>query len=699
MDIFEKPIEFLKGIGPGRAKILDKELNIRTFRDLLFFFPYRYVDRSKFHLINDLNESNIDVQIKGKFLDTNIIQQKKSKRLSAIFSDGSSNIELIWFKGFKWIKENIDLNSEYVVYGKINWFDNRPTLPHPEITKVNNYNIKNISGIYPIYSSTEKTLRYGISQKIIREAMHNLMGILKNELNESLSNKIISELKLKSLKESFSNIHFPKSDLDLTKARFRLKFEELFFIQIQLLKRYRDDKMKIKGYEFTKVGEFFNTFYKNYLPFDLTNDQKKVIKEIRKDLGTGSQMNRLLQGDVGSGKTIVALLSMLIALDNKFQACFMAPTEILAFQHYDNLKSILKNMQIQVEILTGSTKSSIRKGIHEKLLKGEIDILVGTHSLIEDKVLFKNLGFVIIDEQHRFGVAQRAKLWYKNNFPPHVLVMTATPIPRTLAMSIYGDLDFSIIRELPPGRKQIKTFLMGENNRLRLFKFLKEQIELGKQIFIVYPLIEESQKMDYKDLMDGYESICREFPLPKYRISVMHGKMKTEDKDYEMKRFLDGKTQIMVSTTVIEVGVNIPNANVMVIESAERFGLSQLHQLRGRVGRGTEQSFCILMKGKKISNDARLRLETMTKTSDGFEIAEVDLKLRGPGDIAGTQQSGLIKLKIADLVKDQEILKLARKYAKILIDTDPKLNHDENKNIKLELSKITSNKKIWNLIS
>ena len=699
MDVFEKPIEFLKGIGPGRARILDKELDIRTFRDLLFFFPYRYVDRSKFHLINDLNESNIDVQIKGKFLDTNIIQQKKGKRLSAIFSDGNSHIELIWFKGFKWIKENIDLNSEYVVYGKINWFDNRPTLPHPEVTKINNYNIKNISGIYPIYSSTEKTLRYGITQKIIREAMHNLLGILKNELNESLSNKIISELKLKSLKESFSNIHFPKSDVELIKARFRLKFEELFFIQLQLLKRYRDNKTKIKGYEFTKVGEFFNTFYKNHLPFDLTNDQKKVIKEIRKDLGTGSQMNRLLQGDVGSGKTIIALLSMLIALDNKFQACFMAPTEILAFQHHDNLKSIVKDMQIQVEILTGSTKSSIRKDIHERLLNGEINILVGTHSLIEDKVRFKNLGIVIIDEQHRFGVAQRAKLWYKNNFPPHVLVMTATPIPRTLAMSVYGDLDFSIIRELPPGRKQIKTFLMGENNRLRLFKFLKEQIELGKQIFIVYPLIEESQKMDYKDLMDGYESICREFPLPKYRISVMHGKMKTEDKDYEMKRFLEGKSQIMVSTTVIEVGVNIPNANVMVIESSERFGLSQLHQLRGRVGRGNEQSFCILMKGKKISNDAKLRLETMTKTSDGFEIAEMDLKLRGPGDIAGTQQSGLIKLKIADLVKDQEILKVARNYAKILINSDPKLSHDENKNIKLELGKITSNKKIWSLIS
>mgnify|MGYP001324982808 CR=1 FL=1 len=699
MDVFEKPIEFLKGIGPGRARILDKELDIRTFRDLLFFFPYRYVDRSKFHLINDLNESNIDVQIKGKFLDTNIIQQKKGKRLSAIFSDGNSHIELIWFKGFKWIKENIDLNSEYVVYGKINWFDNRPTLPHPELTKINNYNIKNISGIYPIYSSTEKTLRYGISQKIIREAMHNLLGILKNELNKSLSNKIISELKLKSLKESFSNIHFPKSDVELIKARFRLKFEELFFIQLQLLKRYRDNKTKIKGYEFTKVGEFFNTFYKNHLPFDLTNDQKKVIKEIRKDLGTGSQMNRLLQGDVGSGKTIIALLSMLIALDNKFQACFMAPTEILAFQHHDNLKSIVKDMQIQVEILTGSTKSSIRKDIHGRLLKGEINILVGTHSLIEDKVRFKNLGIVIIDEQHRFGVAQRAKLWYKNNFPPHVLVMTATPIPRTLAMSVYGDLDFSIIRELPPGRKQIKTFLMGENNRLRLFKFLKEQIELGKQIFIVYPLIEESQKMDYKDLMDGYESICREFPLPKYRISVMHGKMKTEDKDYEMKRFLEGKSQIMVSTTVIEVGVNIPNANVMVIESSERFGLSQLHQLRGRVGRGNEQSFCILMKGKKISNDAKLRLETMTKTSDGFEIAEMDLKLRGPGDIAGTQQSGLIKLKIADLVKDQEILKVARNYAKILINSDPKLSHDENKNIKLELGKITSNKKIWSLIS
>ena len=699
MDLFERPIEFLKGIGPGRAKILSKELDIKNFRDFLFFFPYRYVDRSKFHLINDLNESNIDVQIKGKFLDTNIIQQKKGKRLSGIFSDGNSNIELIWFKGFKWIKENIDLKSEYVVYGKINWFDNRPTIAHPELTKINNYNIKNISGIYPIYSSTEKTLRYGITQKVIREAIYNLIKVLKNELNESLSNKIILELNLISLQNAFSNIHFPKSDVELIKARFRLKFEELFFIQLQLLKKNTENKIKIKGYEFTKVGEFFNTFYKNYLPFDLTNDQKKVIKEIRKDLGTGSQMNRLLQGDVGSGKTVVALLSMLIALDNKFQACFMAPTEILAFQHHDNLKSILGDMPIQVEILTGSTKSSIRKNIHEKLLNGNINIIVGTHSLIEDKVIFKNLGIVIIDEQHRFGVAQRAKLWYKNNFPPHVLVMTATPIPRTLAMSIYGDLDFSVIRELPPGRKQIKTFLMGENNRLKLFKFLREQIELGKQIFIVYPLIEESQKMDYKDLMDGYESVCREFPLPKYRISIMHGKMKTEDKDYEMKRFLEGKSQIMVSTTVIEVGVNIPNANVMVIESSERFGLSQLHQLRGRVGRGNEQSFCILMKGKKISNDAKLRLETMVKTTDGFEIAEVDLKLRGPGDIAGTQQSGLIKLKIADIVKDQEIIKVARSYAKNLIDSDPRLRHEDNKNIKSELNKITSNKKIWNLIS
>ena len=699
MDAFERSIEFLKGIGPGRAKILDNELNIRTFRDFLFFFPYRYIDRSKFHLINDLDESNIDVQIKGKFLDTNVIHQKKGKRLSAIFSDGNSHIELVWFKGFKWIKENIDSNSEYVVYGKINWFDNRPTIAHPEITKINNYNVKNISGIYPIYSSTEKTLRYGITQKVIREAIYNLISILKNELNESLSNKIMLELELTSLKESFSNIHFPKNHDSLIKARFRLKFEELFFIQLQLLKKYTDNKTKIKGYEFSKVGEFFNTFYKNHLPFNLTNDQKKVIKEIRKDLGTGSQMNRLLQGDVGSGKTIVALLSMLIALDNKFQACFMAPTEILAFQHHDNLKSILEDMPIQVEILTGSTKSSIRKNIHEKLLNGNINIIVGTHSLIEDSVVFKNLGIVIIDEQHRFGVAQRAKLWYKNNFPPHVLVMTATPIPRTLAMSIYGDLDFSVIRELPPGRKKIKTFLMGENNRLKLFKFLREQIDLGKQIFIVYPLIEESQKMDYKDLMDGYESICREFPLPKYRISIMHGKMNTEDKDFEMKRFIQGKSQIMVSTTVIEVGVNIPNANVMVIESSERFGLSQLHQLRGRVGRGNEQSFCILMKGKKISNDAKLRLNTMVKTTDGFEIAEVDLKLRGPGDIAGTQQSGLIKLKIADLVKDQEILKVARNYAKNLISSDPKLSHEDNKNIKSELNKITSNKKIWKLIS
>ena len=699
MDVFERPIEILKGIGPGRAKVLGEELGLKTFRDFLFFFPYRYVDRSKFYSINNLNKSNTDIQIKGKFLNTKIIQQKTGKRLSGTFSDGISTIELIWFRGFKWIKENIDLKSEYVVYGKVNWFDNRPTIPHPELTKINNYNIKNISGIYPIYSSTEKTLRYGISQKIIRVAMHNLIDILKDELTESLSNKILSELKLTSLKKSFSNIHFPKNDIDLVKARFRLKFEELFFIQVQLLKRHRDNKTKIKGYEFSQVGNLFNTYYKNHLPFELTNDQKKVVKEIRKDLGTGSQMNRLLQGDVGSGKTMVALLSMLIALDNKYQACFMAPTEILAFQHYNNLKSMLNDLPVNVEILTGSTKLSVRKNIHEKLLSGDINIIVGTHSLIEDKVLFKNLGIVVIDEQHRFGVAQRAKLWYKNKFPPHVLVMTATPIPRTLAMSIYGDLDFSIIKELPPGRKKIKTFLMGENKRLRVFKFLKDQIELGKQIFIVYPLIEESQKMDYKDLMDGYESICREFPLPKYRISVMHGKMKTQDKDYEMNRFLQGKSQIMVSTTVIEVGVDIPNANVMVIESAERFGLSQLHQLRGRVGRGNEQSFCILMKGKKISNDAKLRLETMAKTSDGFEIAEVDLKIRGPGDIAGTQQSGIIRLKIADLVKDQEILQIARNYAKILIQNDPNLNHEDNKNIKSELNKITYNKKIWNLIS
>ena len=699
MDVFEKPIEFLKGIGPGRAKILAKELDIKTFRDLLFFFPYRYVDRSKFHLINNLNESNIDAQIKGKFLSTKVIQQKKGKRLSGTFSDGISNIELIWFRGFNWIKENIDLNSEYVVYGKVTWFDKYPTIAHPELTKISNYNINNISGIYPIYSSTEKTLRYGISQKIIRAAIYNLINILKNELTESLSNKIISELKLTSLQKSFSNVHFPKNDLELTKARFRLKFEELFFIQLQLLKRYSDNKAKIKGYVFSHVGNFFNTYYKNHLPFELTGDQKKAIKEIRKDIGTGSQMNRLLQGDVGSGKTIVALLTMLIALDNKYQACFMAPTEILAFQHYENLKSMLKDLSIKVEILTGSTKSSIRKEIHEKLLSGDINIIVGTHSLIEDKVLFKNLGIVIIDEQHRFGVAQRAKLWYKNKYPPHILVMTATPIPRTLAMSIYGDLDFSIIKELPPGRKQIKTILMGENSRLRLFKFIREQIEHGKQVFIVYPLIEESKKMDYKDLMDGYESICREFPLPKYKISIIHGKMKAENKDYEMKRFLEGKSQIMVSTTVIEVGVNIPNANVMVIESAERFGLSQLHQLRGRVGRGSSQSFCILMRGIKVSKDAKLRLETMAKTTDGFEIAEVDLKLRGPGDVAGTQQSGIIRLKIADLVKDQKILQLARKYAKILINSDPNLNQEANKNIKLELNKIISNKKIWNLIS
>jgi len=664
MDLLQTPIEYLKGIGPNRASLLKEELGIKTYQDLLHFFPNRYIDRTTFYAINKLPQNTSEVQIKGTILSHKIIPQAKGKRLTAIFSDGTSTIELVWFRGYKWIQERLKKNTTYIVFGRLNWYGNKASIAHPELTPEAEYKQSNLGAFHPVYPSTEKLINKGISQRVMKQSMEHLFRQVHKEFHETLPSYIREELKLISRKEATIQIHFPANQHQLTRAQFRLKFEELFYIQMQLLQKNRLQKQKVKGYVFEKVGSNFNEFYTQHIPFQLTNAQQRVVREIRNDMGTGKQMNRLLQGDVGSGKTMVALLSMLIGLDNGFQACMMAPTEILAQQHYKSLQEILGEMPLNIALLTGSSTTAQRKAIHQALEDGSLHILIGTHSLIEEKVRFKNLGIAIVDEQHRFGVAQRAKLWRKNTLPPHVLVMTATPIPRTLAMSVYGDLDISVIDELPPGRKSIKTVLRSDANRLQVFQFIREEIKLGKQVYVVYPLIQESEKMDYKDLMDGYESLAREFPLPDFQISIVHGKMKPKDKDYEMQRFVEGKTQIMVATTVIEVGVNVPNASIMIIESAERFGLSQLHQLRGRVGRGNDQSYCILMSGHKKSKVASTRLETMVRTNDGFEIAEVDLRLRGPGDLMGTQQSGVLELKIADLLKDQELLKTARYYAK-----------------------------------
>ena len=699
MDTLQTPIEYLKGIGPNRASLLKEELGIKTYQDLLHFFPNRYIDRTTFYSINKLPQNTSEVQIKGTILSHKIIPQAKGKRLVAVFSDGTSTIELVWFRGYKWIQESLKSKTTYIAFGRLNWYGSKASIPHPELTLESEYKESNLGAFHPVYPSTEKLVNKGISQRVMKQSMEHLFRQVHQEFHETLPEFIRNDLKLISRKEATIQIHFPATQNQLTRAQFRLKFEELFYIQMQLLQKNRLQKQKVKGYVFERVGAYFNEFYSNHLPFQLTNAQQRVVKEIRNDMGTGKQMNRLLQGDVGSGKTMVALLSMLIGLDNGFQTCLMAPTEILAQQHFNSLREGLGAMDLNVALLTGSTKTAERKIIHSTLEDGSIHILIGTHALIEDKVQFKNLGIAIIDEQHRFGVAQRAKLWRKNTLPPHVLVMTATPIPRTLAMSVYGDLDISVIDELPPGRKSIKTVLRSDANRLLVFKFIKEEIKLGKQIYIVYPLIQESEKMDYKDLMDGYESLVREFPLPDYRISIVHGQMKPKDKDFEMQRFIEGKTQLMVATTVIEVGVNVPNASVMIIESAERFGLSQLHQLRGRVGRGNDQSYCILMSGVKKSKEATTRLKTMVQTNDGFEIAEVDLRLRGPGDLMGTQQSGVLQLKIADLLRDQEILKTARSYAKNIISDDPELTKIEHRDVRTTYSKITKHKNIWNYIS
>jgi ATP-dependent DNA helicase RecG len=700
MNLLETPIEYLKGVGPQRGDLLRKELSIHKYSDLLNLFPNRYIDRTRYYKINELQNNNSEVQIIGKIVHLKTIEQGKGKsRLVATFADETGQMELVWFQGQKWIRDSIKINIPYVIFGKVTQFGSVYNMAHPEMELLEEHKASLRSAMQPVYPSTEKLANKGISNKVINKMMQQLFVETQALFSENLPDYLLEELKLIPKNAALFNIHFPKSQDLLAKAQFRLKFEELFFIQLQLITKNLIRKHKIKGVAFEKVGDHFTDFYNNHLPFELTNAQKRVLKEIRNDLGSNAQMNRLLQGDVGSGKTIVALMCMLLAKDNGFQSCLMAPTEILANQHFNGISELAQKLNLNIKLLTGSSKTAERKEIHEALENGSLDILIGTHALLEDKVQFHKLGLAIIDEQHRFGVEQRSKLWRKAQIPPHVLVMTATPIPRTLAMSLYGDLDISVIDELPPGRKPIQTVHRFDANRLKVWKFLKEEIAKGRQIYIVYPLIQESEKMDYKDLMDGYESISRDFPLPHYSISIVHGKMKAADKDEEMRRFAAGKTNIMVATTVIEVGVNIPNASVMVIESAERFGLSQLHQLRGRVGRGAEQSYCILMTSHKLSNDSKIRMETMVRTNDGFEISEVDLKLRGPGDIMGKQQSGVLNLQIADLVKDKDILQLARYHAIKLLKEDAPMEQLKHAKLRTAFLELSKKKTIWNYIS
>ena len=699
MDIMQTSLEYLKGVGPVKAQLLKNEMQLKSFQDLLHFFPHRYVDRSQFFSINTLPANNSEVQIKGRVKQLKWVNQKRGKRLVAEFEDETGQLELVWFRGHQWVAKSIQLNKEYIIFGRLNWYLGLASMPHPEMTLAAAYEQEPLRPFKPIYRSTEKMVNSGLTQTSLQKMVSELFLKTGHSFRETLPEKILARLNLVSKAKALTCIHFPENQNALTRAQMRLKFEELFYIQLQLLLKNYQRKQKIKGHIFESIGHHFNSFYKEELPFTLTNAQKRVIKEIRNDLGSGRQMNRLLQGDVGSGKTMVALLTMLIAVDNSFQACLVAPTEILAQQHYESLSIFLKNSTINLALLTGSTKKEQRQKLHEELESGALHILIGTHAILVEKVIFKSLGIAIIDEQHRFGVAQRARLWKKNKIPPHILLMTATPIPRTLAMSLYGDLDSSIIDEHPPGRKPVKTVHRLDSNRLKVFAFLKESIAKGQQVYIVYPLIQESEKLDYKNLMEGYESIQRAFPHTQFQISILHGQMTPEAKAAEMDRFVQQKTQIMVATTVIEVGVNVPNASVMVIESAERFGLSQLHQLRGRVGRGSSQSYCILMSNEKLSEEARTRINTMVQTQDGFELAEVDLRLRGPGNLIGTQQSGLLQLKIANVVKDTHLLQTARAYAQEIIKKDPNLETEDHQNIKYTLAQIQFNQNIWNFIS
>ncbi len=697
--ILETPIEFLKGVGTQRADILKKELHIFTYGDLLSHYPFRYIDRTKFYTVSEISESLQYVQLRGKIIHYEVIGEKRGKRLVAKFRDATGILELVWFQSYQWWANNLKLNEEYVVFGKPSEFNGKFNMVHPELDLVSELPITLNSNMQAMYNTSEKMKARGLDSRAIRKMQQTLVALITHSIPEILPDSLLVGLRMLHREEALKNIHTPANPDLLKRAQNRIKFEELFFIQLRLLKLKVNRNANVRGFSFLKVGNYFNDFYKNNLPFELTGAQKKVMKEIRADMGSGKQMNRLLQGDVGSGKTMVALMCMLIALDNGFQSCLMAPTEILANQHLDSLKKLLVGTSVNIDLLTGSSKTKQRKTLHENLQNGNLHILIGTHAVLEDVVQFQNLGLVVIDEQHRFGVEQRSKLWNKNTQLPHVLVMTATPIPRTLAMTLYGDLDISVIDEMPPGRKPIITSHRYDSARLAVFNFMREQIKLGKQVYVVYPLIKESEKMDYKDLMDGYESISRAFPKPEFQISIVHGKMKSADKDYEMQRFVRNETQIMVATTVIEVGVNVPNASIMVIESAERFGLSQLHQLRGRVGRGADQSYCILMTSYKLGEDTKIRLETMVRTTDGFEIADVDLKLRGPGDLQGTQQSGIVDLKLADLSKDAQIVQLAREAAQKILEQDPNLQSPEYHAMVQHLNSLNKSNVNWSRIS
>lgn len=699
-EILTQNIQYLPGVGPKRGKLLEQELGISTFEDLLYYFPYKHIDKTKFYKLREVHPNLPYIQAKGKIKTFVLAGKKYKQRLVGKFTDGTGIIDLVWFKGLSWIQNNIKPDVEYIIFGKPSIYNGKINIIHPETEDPNKTESTISSSLQALYNTTEKLKNSYVTSKTIQKIMNTLLQQVHDQIPETLPGYILDTMQLLPLKEALLNIHFPQGIDKLRKAEFRLKFEELFYIQLGILQLKSNRQRTFKGFCFPDVGDSFYSFYNNNLPFELTNAQKRVLKEIRKDMNTGLQMNRLLQGDVGSGKTLVALMAMLIALDNKFQACMMVPTEVLANQHYENICKFLEGLDIRCRLLTGSTRKRERDEILNELNEGRLNILVGTHALIEGPVQFKNLGLVVIDEQHRFGVAQRAKLWQKNERPPHVLVMTATPIPRTLAMTVYGDLEVSVIDELPPGRKPIKTYHYYDKDRLKLFGFIKKQIQQGQQVFVVYPLIQESEKMDYKDLEDGYQSITRAFPPPEYTVSIAHGKMKQEEREISMEHFRAGRAQIMVATTVIEVGVDIANASVMIIESAERFGLSQLHQLRGRVGRGADQAYCILMTSFKLSVDARKRLETMVKTTDGFEIAEADLKLRGPGDIEGTQQSGIpFDLKIASLGKDSDILNTARTIAQKILEQDPELARNENQILKVQLRKNKKSKIDWSVIS
>lgn len=698
LDLSGKEIKFVPGVGPARAELLKKELQIFNQEDLLYYFPYKYIDRSRFYKISELTSDISYVQLKGHFGNFELVGSGRAKRIVSMFSDGTGTVEVVWFRGLKYIVDKYTPSVEYVIFGKPSVYNHKLSLAHPDVETLSENSSTKSFRLQPFYNTTEKMKSHFLNSKALQLLILNLISTISERIPETLPEYILKAHNLMPLHEALMQMHIPTDQDKLKRARYRLTFEELFFIQLQVLKYASERDKKYKGYAFKSIGEHFNTFYHKYLPFQLTDAQKRVIREIRNDMARERQMNRLLQGDVGSGKTLVALMSMLMAADNGFQATIMAPTEILANQHFETIKSLIGNMNLRVELLTGSTKAKERKVLHEGLKSGDVNFLIGTHALIEETVKFKNLGLAVIDEQHRFGVAQRSKMWLKNENPPHVLVMTATPIPRTLAMTLYGDLDVSVIDELPPGRKPIKTEHRFENKRGPVYQFVRDQIKQGRQIYIVYPLIQESEKSDYKNLEEGFVHLKEVFP--DIAIGMVHGKLKPAEKDMAMQDFITGKTRILVATTVIEVGVNVPNASVMIIESAERFGLSQLHQLRGRVGRGSDQSYCILSTSYKLSEDGRKRMEILTSTNDGFEIAEADLKLRGPGDLEGTQQSGIpFDLKIANLGRDVQILEFARSVAKSILEKDSELSDKENAVLRIQLRKLFSKKVNWGSIS